>query len=40
MNGYKQFLDRIFNNIDINELAERHKCKATGKINSTCYLGL
>ncbi|TDQ79465.1 hypothetical protein [Sphingobacterium yanglingense] len=32
MKGYKHFLDSVFYNTDINELVERHKCRATGKV--------
>jgi len=32
MSSYKQFLDAVFYSIKINEVVERRKCRATGKV--------
>lgn len=32
MSSYKQFVDTVFYRIEINELIERRKCRATGKV--------
>ncbi|MFD2905380.1 hypothetical protein ACFS6I_15680 [Sphingobacterium anhuiense] len=32
MSSYKQFLDTVFYRIEINEVVERRKCRATGKV--------
>ncbi|MCW2258957.1 MULTISPECIES: hypothetical protein [Sphingobacterium] len=32
MSNYKHFLDTVFYNIEINEVVERRKCRATGKV--------
>lgn len=32
MKEYRRFLDRVFYNIEINEVVERRKCRATGKV--------
>ena len=32
MSNYKHFVDTVFYSIEINEVIERRKCRATGKV--------
>ena len=32
MSSYKKFVDSVFYSIEINEVIERRKCRATGKV--------